>query len=80
MTISIENLLSILGLGAGIITIFVKSQVDNAVHKQSSLNNKEKIDSLEKRISDHENKIEGKIDEMIKMIQDLFKEVNKKTK
>ncbi len=80
MQISIEALVSIvIGVGA-LVGIYVKMQVDNALHKEKTAALKANIEKLEVRLSDHEEKMEEKIDKLINSVNDIKTTLGKITK
>ncbi len=80
MQISIEALVSIVvGVGA-LVGIYVKMQVDNALHKEKTAALKANIEKLEVRLSDHEEKMEEKIDKLINSVNDIKTTLGKITK
>ena len=80
MQISIEALISILVILGALIGIYVKMQVDNAIHKEKAETLKENIEKLETRLSDHEEKMEEKVDKLITAVNEIKTALGKITK
>jgi len=80
MQISIEVLVSIIVVVGALIGIYVKMQVDNAIHKEKAETLKQNIIKLEIRLSDHEEKMEEKVDKLITAVNDIKHSISKITK
>ena len=61
MTIEIGTLIGLITLIAGGIAIYVKMQVDNAIHKETTNHLKNENDSIWDKLEDNQNKSENKI-------------------
>lgn len=82
MTISIELFVTIIvatsGSLLGLIGVYVKIQVDNALHKERQMQLKEEIKIMRQRIVDNEEKIEEKIEKILTKLDDLKTQLSKK--
>jgi uncharacterized membrane protein (DUF106 family) len=80
MQISIEAMVSIIIVAGALVGIYVKMQVDNALHKEKTAALKANIEKLEVRLSDHEEKMEEKIDKLLNSVNDIKTTLGKITK